>query len=104
VGTVTFNDPAGTHRVTYTAGESLMRAGVRAGIGGIEAVCGGVLSCATCHVHVAQDWMDRLPPPSDDELAMLEFVEAPRTRCSRLSCQIELTGALDGLTVTVPRA
>jgi len=83
-------------------GRSLMRAAVDAGVDGIAADCGGCLSCATCHVYVADAWRGRLPPPSGDELSMLEMTAAERRPGSRLSCQITLNAALDGLVVTLP--
>ena len=83
-------------------GQSLMSAAMAADVDGIAADCGGALSCATCHVLIGEEWIDRLPPPGDDELAMLEFTAVARTRRSRLSCQVELTDALDGLTVELP--
>ena len=63
--------------------------------------CNGSLACATCHVVVDPAWMDRLPPISDDEEAMLDTV-FDLTPTSRLSCQISLTDALDGLRVSLP--
>jgi 2Fe-2S ferredoxin len=86
------------------AGESLMQAAVAANVRGIEADCGGLLTCATCHVYVRSPFAEQLPAPQDDELGMLEFTAAPRRANSRLSCQIELTPALDGLTVDLPAA
>lgn len=83
-------------------GDSLMHTAVGNNVEGIEADCGGMLSCATCHVYVREPFAARLPPPADDELAMLDFTAAPRRPNSRLSCQIELTEALDGLTVDLP--
>lgn len=66
-------------------GQSVMDAAVRANLEGIVAECGGSLICATCHVYVQEGaW----PAPSDDELAMLEFVAAERRAASRLSCQL----------------
>jgi len=67
----------------------------------LEGTCGGQLACATCHLIVdPADW-PRLPPPSADEEDMLDLVpDAVRT--SRLSCQVRLTAAMDGLTVRVP--
>lgn len=85
-------------------GESLMQAAVGANVQGIEADCGGLLTCATCHVYVREPFASRLPPPSDDELGMLEFTASPRRPNSRLSCQIELGDALDGLTVDLPES
>ena len=81
---------------------SLMQAAVAANVAGIEADCGGLLTCATCHVYMREPFAGRLPPPSSDELAMLEFTASPRRPNSRLSCQIELGAALDGLTVDLP--
>ena len=83
-------------------GQSLMQAAVAKGVHGIAADCGGLLTCATCHVYVREPFAGRLPPPSDDELAMLEFTASPRRPNSRLSCQIELGPALDGLTIDLP--
>jgi ferredoxin, 2Fe-2S len=92
----------GTTVVEGHAGESLMQAAVAANAKGIEADCGGLLTCATCHVYVREPFAGKLPPPQDDELAMLEFTAAPRRPGSRLSCQIELGPALDGLEVDLP--
>ena len=83
-------------------GDSLMQAAVGANVRGIEADCGGLLTCATCHVYVREPFASQLPAPQDDELGMLEFTAAPRQANSRLSCQIALTDALDGLTVDLP--
>jgi 2Fe-2S ferredoxin len=83
-------------------GDSLMQAAVAANVRGIEADCGGLLTCATCHVYVREPFASRLPPPQDDELGMLDFTAAPRRANSRLSCQIALTPSLDGLTVDLP--
>ena len=90
------------HDLVGKVGQSLMRAAVDAGIDGIKADCGGVMTCATCHVYVDEAWADRLPLPSFDENAMLEMTAAPRLPTSRLSCQISLDSDLDGLTVTMP--
>jgi 2Fe-2S ferredoxin len=86
------------------AGESLMQAAVAANVRGIEADCGGLLTCATCHVYVREPFASRLPPPSDDELGMLQFTASERRANSRLSCQLELSEALDGLTVDLPES
>jgi len=83
-------------------GQSLMQAAVDANVKGIEADCGGLLTCGTCHVYVREPHASMLPPPSADELAMLEFIASPRQANSRLSCQVTLTDALDGLTVDLP--
>jgi 2Fe-2S ferredoxin len=83
-------------------GQSLMQAAVAANVHGIEADCGGSLTCATCHVYVRAPFAAQLPPPSGDERGMLEFTAAERRPESRLSCQIVLAQALDGLTVDLP--
>jgi ferredoxin, 2Fe-2S len=90
------------HRIEVRSGQSLMRAATDAGIAAIAADCGGLLTCATCHVIVDPDWAARLPAPRPDEAAMLEMTAAPREATSRLSCQIDLDERLDGLTVRLP--
>ena len=67
---------------------------------GVAAMCGGMCSCATCHVYVHPDWLDRLPPADLDELDLLDGLEFRRDN-SRLSCQIPFTEALAGLAVTL---
>ena len=79
-----------------------MQAAVAANLPGIEADCGGLMTCATCHVFVREPYAVALPAPGADELAMLDFTAEPRAANSRLSCQIVLTEALDGLTVDLP--
>jgi 2Fe-2S ferredoxin len=90
------------YTVRAGVGQSLMRAAVDAGIDGIKADCGGVMSCATCHVYVDMAWIARLPAPSTDEDAMLAMTAALRLPTSRLSCQVALDADLDGLTVVLP--
>jgi 2Fe-2S ferredoxin len=68
---------------------------------GILAQCGGACACATCQVYVDPAWVDKTGVPSESELAMLEFVTHPGPG-SRLSCQITVTGQLDGLVVRLP--
>ena len=84
------------------AGQSLMQSAVASNVAGIEADCGGMMTCATCHVYVREPHASRLPPPGAEESAMLQFTAAPRRPNSRLCCQIVLTSALDGLTVDLP--
>jgi 2Fe-2S ferredoxin len=79
---------------------SAMELALRLGVLGIEGQCGGSISCGTCHVHVPPDWLDRTGPATQAEIDMLEF-EPAFGPTSRLSCQIELTPALDGLTLDV---
>ncbi len=100
---VVFLDAGGGRReVAAPAGITLMEAARQQGIAGIVAQCGGACACATCHVYVDPQWLQRLDAPEDMELGMLETAWEPRPN-SRLSCQIQLTAALDGLTVTVPQ-
>jgi 2Fe-2S ferredoxin len=94
---------AGEQRqVQCKTGQSLMQAAVDANVKGIEADCGGLMTCATCHVYVGEAFAGLLPPPGEEELGMLEFTASPRRPTSRLSCQIELREELDGLTVELP--
>ncbi len=67
---------------------------------GVNAICGGMCSCATCHVYVDEAWRAKLPAPMSDETDMLKDLVSYREN-SRLSCQIQLSAALDGLRVTI---
>lgn len=99
--TVTFVDPRGKPvEVAAEPGDILLRVGQAAGLP-LEGTCEGQMACSTCHVIVAADWFDRLSPASEEEEDMLDFAAGAR-RTSRLSCQIELTAEMDGLTVSVP--
>jgi 2Fe-2S ferredoxin len=100
--TLHLTDYDGTPRsFSARTGRSLMKAAIDGGADGIAADCGGCLTCATCHVIVAPEWLARLPPRSRDEEAMLDMAAHPREPGSRLSCQIELTPEMDGLAVRV---
>ncbi|MDG6078759.1 2Fe-2S iron-sulfur cluster binding domain-containing protein [Erythrobacter litoralis] len=81
-------------------GESLLRAAQRAGMP-LEGTCEGQMACSTCHVVVAAEWFDRLAEASEEEEDMLDLAAGVR-RTSRLSCQIVLNEALDGLAVEIP--
>ena len=83
-------------------GQNIMLAAVYANTNGILGECGGMLSCATCHVYVEAPWNAKLAPPESDEQSMLDFTAAERRDTSRLSCQIVMTPALDGLVVHLP--
>ncbi|HYW58012.1 MAG TPA: 2Fe-2S iron-sulfur cluster-binding protein [Polaromonas sp.] len=83
-------------------GKSLMEAAVASGIEGIAADCGGLMTCATCHVFVREPFSSLLPPADGEEQSMLAFTATPKSPSSRLSCQIKLSTALDGLTVELP--
>jgi ferredoxin, 2Fe-2S len=83
-------------------GWSLMQGATANGVEGILGECGGSCACATCHCYVEEARLADLPPPSENELAMLENAAAERRPNSRLACQIKATGALDGLVVHLP--
>jgi 2Fe-2S ferredoxin len=83
-------------------GWTLMEGAVKNGLRGILADCGGACACATCQVVIPDDWMARLAPASGEEIEMMEFAANPQPG-SRLSCQIPVTGLLDGLTVQLPK-
>lgn len=83
-------------------GASAMETIRDAGINEIVALCGGVCSCATCHVHVDPEFAPLLPPLSEDEDALLEGASFRDTH-SRLSCQIRMNDALAGLRVTIAK-
>ena len=78
-----------------------MLAAVTNGVPGIDADCGGACSCATCHVYVNEDWLEKLAPIEPMEEAMLSL-STDRKDNSRLSCQIPVSEELDGLVVTTP--
>ena len=82
------------------SGLSVMEVIRDAGIDEILALCGGCCSCATCHVHVDPEFAAKLPAMSEDENDLLES-SSERDENSRLSCQIDMTDALDGLRVTI---
>jgi 2Fe-2S ferredoxin len=67
---------------------------------GVAAICGGMCSCATCHVYVDPEWVARLPAAMSDEKELLSELSHMQEN-SRLSCQVEFTAALDGLKVTI---
>lgn len=92
--------PAGDIVLNGQPGDSLMQVARAAGLP-VLGECNGSLACATCHVVVDPVWADRLPPVSDDEEAMLDTLFDLRPT-SRLSCQIPLSDALDGLRVSLP--
>jgi ferredoxin, 2Fe-2S len=99
---ITFFEHDGTrHDVEATAGQSLMRAAVDSGVPGIDADCGGECACATCHVYVDPAWFDKTGARSDMEQSMLSFAAVTQDN-SRLSCQIVVDDALDGLVVRLP--
>lgn len=100
---VTFVRPSGDEvAVDVSAGTSVMQAAVSNGITEVVAECGGTLACATCHVYVADEFLDALPEVSFDEAEMLDYTAADREPGSRLSCQIRVGPELDGIVVRLP--
>ena len=99
---VTYIDASGQSRtVDAQVGSTVMETALRNSIPGIEAECGGACACATCHVYVAPEWTEATGKASQMEEDMLDFAADVRPT-SRLSCQIKVTAALDGLVVTTP--
>lgn len=92
----------GTHfEVDAPNGSTVMENAIKQGVPGIEAECGGACACATCHVYVDENWIAAVGEPAPMEEDMLDFAYDVRPN-SRLSCQIKVSDALDGLVVTVP--
>ncbi|MFM0394931.1 2Fe-2S iron-sulfur cluster-binding protein [Paraburkholderia phytofirmans] len=101
---ITFVLRDGSRRdVEAAVGTSLMKAALDNGVTGIEAECGGCLTCATCHAYVDDEWASRIAGPSDDESVMIECAIDVRST-SRLTCQIPLTEQLDGIVVHIPES
>lgn len=101
---ITFVSHDGTERsVEAKTGESVMEAAIRNSIPGIDADCGGACACATCHVYVDEAFMDKVGTQEEMERSMLDFAENVKSN-SRLSCQIKVSDALDGLKVTTPES
>ena len=99
---ITFILPDGSEKkAELVAGLSLMEVAVKNGIEQIEARCGGVCACASCHCYVDSPWAETLPQKDELEEEMLELAHAPKDS-SRLSCQVPLDASMDGLIVTVP--
>ncbi|WP_149538889.1 2Fe-2S iron-sulfur cluster-binding protein [Siccirubricoccus phaeus] len=91
------------HAVEVPIGHSVMLGAVENNIPGIDADCGGECACATCHVFVDPAWLALCGTPGEQESSMLSFA-ATAAPNSRLSCQIPVTEALDGLIVRMPEA
>ena len=89
----------GQHELEFHEGDTLMEVLTSEDLG-VKAECGGCCACATCHVYVDPEWLERLPPGDEEEAAMLDEAFDVAAN-SRLSCQINLTAALDGLAVTI---
>lgn len=100
---ITYIEHGGTEHVVDVANGLTVMEGARDNnIPGIEADCGGACACSTCHVYVQADWVEKLPARDDMETDMLDFAYEPDEIRSRLTCQLKVTDALDGLVVQMP--
>ena len=90
------------HEVEVKPGATVMEGARDNGVPGIEADCGGACACSTCHVYVAPEWVGRLPKKDAMEEDMLDFAWQPDPERSRLTCQLKVSDALDGLVVYLP--
>jgi len=101
---ITYIDNSGKERVVEVpVGWTVMEGAVKNRVPGIDADCGGACACATCHVYVDPAWLEKLPKRQDMEEQMLDFAIELKSN-SRLSCQIKVTHALDGLIVRTPKS
>ena len=83
-------------------GWTVMEGAIQNDVEGILAECGGGCACATCHVYIAEEFLEKITPVSDVEADMLECVASERKDNSRLACQIKITEVLEGLVVEIP--
>ena len=90
------------HQVDVPNGYTVMEGARDNNIPGIDADCGGSCACSTCHVYVDESWVDRLPKMEAMEEDMLDFAWEPNPARSRLTCQLRVSDALDGLVVQMP--
>ena len=99
---ITYNtNDDNSHTIDVQNGLTVMEGAIQNDIPGIDADCGGGMSCATCHVYVDDKWLDKLPEKEDGEEDMLDMAFEPKKN-SRLSCQLIVSDALDGLVVNIP--
>ncbi len=102
MATVTYVEHDGTeHMVDVENDMSLMEGATLNMVPGVEGICGGICSCATCHCYIPNEWQDKLPPISRGEEAMLESASGRKPN-SRLGCQIAISAQLEGLRVELP--
>lgn len=102
MGVINFINHAGeTHQVELEVGKSLMQLAMDNGVQGIDADCGGECACGTCHVIIDSKWINAVDSVKQDELQMLEMTPEKQAN-SRLSCQIKVTNAMDGMEVHLP--
>ena len=89
-----------THTIDVQNGLTVMEGAVQNDIPGIDADCGGGMACATCHIYVSEEWLDKLPTKEDGEEDMLDMAFEPKQN-SILSCQLTVSNELDGLVVNI---
>ncbi|TCM88117.1 2Fe-2S iron-sulfur cluster-binding protein [Rhodovulum steppense] len=100
---ITYIEFNGTQHVVEVANGLTVMEGARDNaIPGIDADCGGACACSTCHAYIHPDWVARLPPIEEMEADMLDFAYETDPKRSRLTCQLKVTDALDGLIVQMP--
>lgn len=100
---ITYVEHNGTqHVVEVASGLTVMEGARDNNVPGIEADCGGACACSTCHVYLDADWVEKVPAKDAMEADMLDFAYEPDEVRSRLTCQIKVTDALDGLIVHLP--
>ena len=90
------------HTIDVQNGLTVMEGAIQNDIPGIDADCGGACACATCHVYVREEWADKVGKAVEMEEDMLDFAYEPDAARSRLTCQLKVTDALDGLIVQMP--
>jgi len=99
---ITYIESSGnSHIIDVPTGLSVMEGAVQNDIPGIDADCGGGMACATCHVYVKEEWLDKLSKKQDAEEDMLDMAFEPKKN-SRLSCQLMVTDEIDGLVINLP--
>ena len=100
---ITYIDSSGNHKtIDVEKGLSVMEGAVQNNISGIDADCGGGMACATCHVYVKEEWLNKLQKAEDAEQDMIDMAFEPKKN-SRLSCQLIVSDELEGLIVTTPK-
>ena len=99
---ITYKDKSGNSKtLEVEKGLTVMEGAIQNNVPGIDADCGGSMACATCHVYVKEEWLNKLPKAEDAEVDMIDMAFEPKKN-SRLSCQLMVTDQLEGLIVNLP--
>ena len=102
VSKITYTDNQGNSKtIDVENGLTVMEGAIQNDIPGIDADCGGSMACATCHVYVEEEWLDKIPKAEEAEVDMIDMAFEPKKN-SRLSCQLIISDELNGLKVTTP--